>query len=225
MLHFRVAPAVLAACLVLGGCATPYQPRGATGGYVEQKIDDNTYLVGFFGNGNTSRDAVFKMWLYRCADLTSQLGYDYFVVAGRPSRTSEDTRDRENLIAAGANADDAIPMRSGGGAPTYYYVPGGTQTIRTWSARAAIRMYKGEPPKGQSRAFRAREVLADLAPEVVDGQSAAVGAAMKYSPDIVFGSGTPAVGASAPSNSGPVPGDPGRGRSMDELKGLLPEAK
>lgn len=214
----RTATAILALSLMLGGCATPYQPRGATGGYLDQRINDDTYLVGFYGNGHTSRDRVFKMWLYRCADLTSQQGYDYFVVIGKAPRTSEDDWSWQVPPVAAANVDKAIPMRGGGGAPTYYYAPGGT--ITTWSVRAAIRLHKGEPPRGQPRTFRAREVLADLGPEVVDGQSA-VSAGAKYSPDIVFGAGRSTMDTSAPPASGPVP----TGMGMDDLKGLLPEEK
>jgi hypothetical protein len=70
----------MAACLLVAvaGCMTGYQPRGYTGGYSEQKIDEDTYLVSFSGNGNTPRGVVLKYFLYRCAELTVDHGYAYF---------------------------------------------------------------------------------------------------------------------------------------------------
>jgi len=217
LFQFRIASVFLTAILVLDGCATPYQPRGATGGYVDQKIDDNTYVVSFYGNGKTSRDQVFRMWLYRCADLTSQAGYDYFVVLLKPRHTSYKDPLEGTPPEGGAGADDVMPTRSGGGAPTYYYAPGGSYSVTTWSARAPIRMYKGEPPKGQALTFRVREILADLGPEVIDGQSSG-SVTGKYSPDIVFGSGALSMNTSATSDRGAVPSAP----EMDDLKDLLP---
>jgi hypothetical protein len=64
--------------LLLAGCMTAYQPRGMTGGYEEQKLDEDMYRVSFYGNGNTPRAAVLKYFLYRCAELTLERGFQYF---------------------------------------------------------------------------------------------------------------------------------------------------
>src|SRR3972149_10206844 len=64
------------------GCPTRYQKTGATGGYSDARIDANTFLVEFHGNGFTSRQTVETYLLYRCAEVTVEAGYDFFVVVG-----------------------------------------------------------------------------------------------------------------------------------------------
>lgn len=66
----------------IAGCsgATPYQALGLRGGYKDVKLDDNTYRVTFQGGGATSREIVEVYDLYRCAELTIEKGYDYFIV-------------------------------------------------------------------------------------------------------------------------------------------------
>ncbi|MFN5129337.1 MAG: CC0125/CC1285 family lipoprotein [Sphingomonadaceae bacterium] len=79
----------LAACMT----PTPYQPevRGQRihGGYSEQKLGDNRYMVTFDGNTLTSRERVEGYLLYRAAELTVENGYDWFRIAHR-----ETERDR-----------------------------------------------------------------------------------------------------------------------------------
>ena len=86
---------VAAVALPLVGCMTPtpYQPdvRGQRihGGYLEQKLGDNRYMVTFDGNTLTSRERVEGYLLYRAAELTVQSGFDWFRIAHR-----ETDRDR-----------------------------------------------------------------------------------------------------------------------------------
>ena len=68
--------------IVLIGCPTRYQKTGATGGYSDARIDANTFLVEFHGNGFTSRQTVETYLLYRCAEVTVEAGYDFFVIVG-----------------------------------------------------------------------------------------------------------------------------------------------
>ena len=49
---------IVAAILLVSGCATKYQPVGFTGGYSEAQLDANTYRISFRGNGFTPRDRV-----------------------------------------------------------------------------------------------------------------------------------------------------------------------
>jgi hypothetical protein len=82
----KIAPIVLCLLVILTvsilGCATKYQPVGLTGGYSNIQIDANTYRVSFRGNGMTSRERVETYMLYRCAELTAEAGYDYFMIVG-----------------------------------------------------------------------------------------------------------------------------------------------
>jgi hypothetical protein len=44
---------ILAAWLLLVGCATLYQPMGALGGYQEERLAPEIYRVAFFGNASS----------------------------------------------------------------------------------------------------------------------------------------------------------------------------
>jgi len=77
----------------LAGCATAYRREIITGGYTNFRLADNTYRVRFKGNNYTSRDKVELFLLYRCAELTEQLGYAHFVLL------SEDTLDISDPFA------------------------------------------------------------------------------------------------------------------------------
>ena len=68
--------------LLLVGCATSYQPEGYSGGFSDAMTGPDTAIVSFSGNGYTSENRVLAMLLVRCADITLQHGYRYFVVTG-----------------------------------------------------------------------------------------------------------------------------------------------
>ena len=89
---FRRASAlglIAASTLALAGCMTETTYRPATGngfsreGYSERQVEANRFVVTFAGNTMTSRDTVEKYLLFRAAELTTQQGYDYFVMADR----------------------------------------------------------------------------------------------------------------------------------------------
>jgi len=84
---------LVAVLIPLAGCATAYQHEKITGGYLDFPLEDTTYRVRFKGNNYTSRDKVELFLLYRCAELTEQLGYDHFVLL------SEDTLDISDPLA------------------------------------------------------------------------------------------------------------------------------
>jgi hypothetical protein len=65
---------------MLIGCSTPYQGQGLRGGYSDTRIDSNTVLVSFKGNGYTGHEKVETYLLRRCAEVTLADGYDYFVI-------------------------------------------------------------------------------------------------------------------------------------------------
>ncbi len=77
----------------LTGCVTAYRPENMTGGYTNFRLAETAYRVRFKGNNYTSREKVEQLLLYRCAQLTTQLGYDYFVFV------AQDTIDISDLFA------------------------------------------------------------------------------------------------------------------------------
>jgi hypothetical protein len=68
--------------VLIVACATPYQPRGWTGGYSGLQLVDNTFRVHFRGNAYTAPERVEAFALFRYAELTIRNGYDYFVANG-----------------------------------------------------------------------------------------------------------------------------------------------
>lgn len=207
---------------LLTGCMTPYQPRGTTGGYVDQKIDDRTFQVSFFGNGNTPRDRVYRFWLYRCAELTAQNGFDFFrVIGAKPSAQRSYDFIPTGDYAKKFPVEYLEPARTVSRVPTVVYVPGGN--IRTWSARGYIRMYKGKVDPGDPLSFDAKQVMADLNAEIQDGNMRNPENA-DYKPDRVFPSNN--SNATAVRTPDKPRGDTSPiGVDMKDLQGLLPPSQ
>lgn len=192
--------AVLAAALALASCATAYQPRSMTGGYQERQLSEARWYVEFFGNGNTKRDTVFGFWLNRCAELTVDKGYDYFVYISKEPRTAE--------------ADSGIVRTAGkGGAPSYIYVPGSTGTVTTWSARGTIEMRRGEADPYDGRQQNARALMAKLAPLM--RQARENGGNITLPTDLL--AATEDADSRPPAGNSPV--------RMQDLEGLMPKEK
>lgn len=69
--------------VVLSGCTTGYQrlgPMTMTGGFKEVDLGKNVYRVYFGANGYTSRETCQTFWLYRCAELALEKGFDGFEI-------------------------------------------------------------------------------------------------------------------------------------------------
>ena len=66
--------------IFLTNCSTPYQPKGTFGGYTEEKILNDLYRVEFEGNQHSKPEKIQNYLLYRCAELTQEMGYNYFAI-------------------------------------------------------------------------------------------------------------------------------------------------
>ena len=66
--------------IFLTNCSTPYQPKGMLGGYSEEKILKDLYRVEFEGNQHSKPEKIQNYLMYRCAELTQEMGYDYFAI-------------------------------------------------------------------------------------------------------------------------------------------------
>ena len=66
--------------LIVQGCASSYKQLGVGGGYSQTQLDENMYNVSFRGNGYTSSERASDFMLLRCAELTLQNEYSYFVI-------------------------------------------------------------------------------------------------------------------------------------------------
>lgn len=139
--------------IVFSGCVTKYGPSTTfRGGFSDIQIDDNTYRVNFRGNEDTPLDTVETYMLYRCAELTADLGYDYFVI----TRTYSSAHDDYMNAAVGTGF-------SGSGVS----VSTGTEIPFTnYAATAFIEVFQGEKPETEPEAYDAQEVLSHLGPTI-----------------------------------------------------------
>ncbi len=141
---------MLVSVLILAGCATSYQKDGFTGGYKDMKLGQDLYQVSFKGNGYTKSDRVQKHFLHRCAELTIEQGYDYFVFVNQEAGVSH-----QNL---GTNYNGNISQNYFGG----YNYSGTvkTTTITTHEQSGVIKLFQDgtQPPI----AYEAQEVLKSM---------------------------------------------------------------
>ena len=79
-MRIRISLIALSAACLLVGCATAYQPEGVSGGYTDQARGGNTVQISFRANGLTTPETLHSFLLRRCAEVTLQNGYSYFVV-------------------------------------------------------------------------------------------------------------------------------------------------
>jgi hypothetical protein len=154
--------------LVLSACATPYQPKGFTGGYSDARLDENTVRVSFLGNGNTDKDTVETSSLYRCAEVTLQDGFDYFIIASGGT-----TRDSNTVTTADSYHEyKTKKVKLKGNRRVYsedingYYQPGETFNVVNYSSNVTIKMYKGKKPANNPNAYDAHSIIRYLTPAI-----------------------------------------------------------
>jgi hypothetical protein len=174
--RLRTALAPLAAALVVAACATatPYQPlgtRGASGGFTEQRLEANRYLVTFAGNTLTSRQRVENYLLFRAAELTIANGYDGFTIARRDTERNVETRVSPGF---GPYPYWRPYWRYGGRFGWRYWDPWfgdpfwmdtvDVRTVDRYEATAEIVMFRGR--RADPASFDARQVIANLRPTI-----------------------------------------------------------
>ena len=103
----------IAVVALLVACATP-RHQSATGpsgdligsGYTEIQVDKNAYMVSYLGNQTTAPAQAADLALLRCAELTLEKGYKYFVVVNHENTLTFD--DRFFKLSFPANMSEAI---------------------------------------------------------------------------------------------------------------------
>ena len=155
-----VAWLVGVAAATLTACAARYQPKGFWGdGYASAQLDANTFLVEYTAGPSASRLTVQSYLLYRCAELTLEMGYDYFVIVGGKG-------DQRTVVTS--------PGGFGGFATTpgsmvygpWGHLPGQTVTFSDDGAIAMIKLFRGEKPADNPAAFSGRELLSTLGTQI-----------------------------------------------------------
>ena len=70
--------------LTLASCnnskAVAYQKDNGSGGYTEEKVNNDTYIISFDGNEHNKKDRNFDYALLRAAEIEERNNFDYFAV-------------------------------------------------------------------------------------------------------------------------------------------------
>lgn len=174
---------LLLVIILLTACSTPYQPRGLLGGFSEARLDETTYQVSFKGNGYTSAETVQQYVLYRAAELTTQAGFDHFViVSGRDisrtfAHTTPGTATTSSTFSGNATmSGTATPSGnsfaisgsgavSGSGTSVTTYTPPRTTFVIKPGEIVTVRMGNGPKPSDPN-AYEAASVLQYLGPSI-----------------------------------------------------------
>jgi hypothetical protein len=121
-----IGGAAVAFVLLLGGCATAYQPEGMTGGFNETSVSPDQWTIRFAGNGYTTLETVQTYWLYHCADFALSKGFDGFEIITPLNLSSQDRRPaRDGAVwilakgGGGGHGGGGVVVYSGGGAMVY----------------------------------------------------------------------------------------------------------
>ncbi|MGD9152158.1 MAG: hypothetical protein PVG30_00660 [Gammaproteobacteria bacterium] len=164
--------------LSLVGCSTSYGPCGLTGGYSDMRLNNDTYKVAFRGNGFTSQDKVQNLLLRRCAELTKQNNYRYFVIL----TGKENHSDSQYATPTRVNTYGYGNFSGYGNANTNYYgnsaytntsfngnqysnsystvTPGQVYNIRKYADAVIMKMLRNR--KKYANAFDANMILQEL---------------------------------------------------------------
>ncbi|WP_050479233.1 CC0125/CC1285 family lipoprotein [Herbaspirillum rhizosphaerae] len=205
---------LLSAVAMLAGCKTAYGPRSFTGGYTESKIDDSTYRVSFSGNGHTTRNMVWYYWIYRCAELTTQNGYAFFVMnPAQVKNPSSSQNDSDTTRLADLQVGNGVPVSpmATRSAPTFIYVPG--NTVTSYSGSGIIKMLHSPSGYNGLLVLRASTIMEMVAPYVKSEGRTAVPSDIEILKAAFAGTMAPPAAAGR---------QPSRPMTMDDLKNLLP---
>ena len=173
---------IVSVCLALfvAGCASNYAKKAnwvfGYSGYTNQQIDSNTFVVSFQANGYTSQQTVQSYVLLRCAEVTAEAGYDYFVIAeandtGRTvpivvpgSSTSYTTGSGSGYASTYGNM--TYGSASGSATTTTQTSPGYAFGVRLPGSTVMIKAFHGKKPDNNPMAYDAREVIKYVGPQV-----------------------------------------------------------
>jgi hypothetical protein len=125
---------------IVSGCTTAYGPNGLTGGFKEKIIDEDSYLVSFFGNGYTGEQQVWNYWIYRCAELTIDKGYKLFSL--NPSDKHALLKDPDTFRLVEFVMDDGDPDSMFRPVQYYYY------SVTKYLSKGVVDMYNTPIPEG-----------------------------------------------------------------------------
>ncbi len=171
---------VVLVLLLCAGCATGYHRQGWTGGYNESQLQEDIFRVSFKGNAFIDKEKVQDYLLLRCAEITIDHGFDYFIILGEensievssyttPTNVSAQTTSQGNVGYSGSAygntiyGTDAYSQQTTGnatitGGDTYYFSKPRSNCV--------IKCFKGKKPVDLPNAFTAYQLIGYLKDKV-----------------------------------------------------------
>jgi len=133
----------IATTSLLTGCATGYQPQGASGsgGFTETQIDTNVWKVNFNGNGDTKRDQAEDLALLRSAEISLANGYTHFAFRSSKADTQTTFVHNPMISYTSGNAINGTSLFAIATTHTY----GGTVVVSKPFVSNIVMMFKGKP--------------------------------------------------------------------------------
>jgi hypothetical protein len=159
------------ATLSLSGCATTYQKSGLTGGFRQTNIEGDIWRIEFGGNGYATYETVQTYWLYRCAELSLEKGFDGFEILSDISLTM--TFPAEQL--SDAPRTEKVQM---------IYIP--MDMGPKPSIEADVQFLHGPIQAAPPRRFDARQLKATLEP-LITGKKCSMGNICPHAHKYIYG--------------------------------------
>ena len=155
---------VLLLCFGICGCATPYQKIGFTGGYTDTKIQDDVFKVTFKGNAKLERDRAEDYGLLRCAEVTLENNYNYFVVvdAKSDSKRGAFTTPQSSYSSGSVNVHSYGNYASGSYSGNTQYYGGQTFMYDKPRVTFTIKCYKEKPELENVFVYDAEQVKTNV---------------------------------------------------------------
>lgn len=151
----------LIVAVFLLGCATAYKPEGFAGGYSDNQITEDTFFVSFRGNGYIKKGQVLTYFLLRCAEITNQNGYEYFVITSgglSVSNNSVYVPGQSHTTTTGNYNTTNSDQIYGSSTATTTTSPGYTINIKKPYMDGTIKLGKGEKPES-GNAYTYKEIF------------------------------------------------------------------
>jgi len=142
----------------ISGCATPYQSSGFRGGFKDTRLDDNSFMIDFKGNGFTSKERAYDFSLLRSAEITLENGYKYFIVM------SENEYSSEYKTQSYSSTDTKVSVYGNTARAKSKTTDYGGYTVSKPSAKKIIVCFK-EKPKEYPLVYNAKYIMEDICEE------------------------------------------------------------
>lgn len=164
-------------------CYASYGPTGEWGGfphggYSSTQINGNTVEVSYDGSIGNSQRTVENYLLYRCAKITQDGGFDYFIITSITTspivvtvktRTERDhyNTNPPRLFTAFPEQKEYVSSTDTTTEMNCRYNPGAPCHPDRTSITAVIKMFHGSIPRGTRRAYNAADVIGHLKPDTL----------------------------------------------------------